>query len=125
MCFGSQRGKRACSCFHSLPSIKAWKRESARWHPDCTYHSISPSLVPIHFVLRVALILHNPFSASPPSLFLRKLAVLLVTWPVLDLAFSRAIPIFQINAVRQHSSQYKATWNHGLLTLGPCTHYTA
>ena len=77
------------------------------------------------FVFRVALILRNPFSASTPSLFLRKLAVLLVTWPVLDLAFSRAIPIFQINAVRQHSSQYKATWNHGLLTLGPCTHYTA
>jgi hypothetical protein len=56
------------------------------------------------FVLRVALILRNPFSASTPSLFLRKLAVLLVAWPVLDLAFSGAIPMSQIGAICQHFS---------------------
>ena len=104
MCFGSQRGKRACGCFHSLPGTKVCKGSLQDGIPTTHITAYLPAWYLSIFVLPVALILHNPFSASTPSLFLRKLAVLLVTWPVLDLAFSGAIPMSQIGAICQHSS---------------------
>src|ERR1700722_10003138 len=99
MCFGSQRGKRACDCFPSLPSINV--RKGSLQDDIPTVHTVAylPAwYLTFFFLLRVALILLNPFSASTSSLLLRKLAVLLVTWPVLGLTFLGAIPIFQINA---------------------------